>query len=288
MTKRYFTEVCVQVEPKIFKKISFEELLGIRKTNESLFILKYKDELYCPECNKAKLTLTYGIERQYLSANDVTAHDKEICDYYYESPTQEIISEYIKQKSPQEIHNQLLRLLGRQKLDTETVSTQNKIQPKYSIAQPITFTPANSFKIYSIPRQKIGSRVKGGDIFDEELFKYYYGTVKVNKIIKYHDTTGTCLNLYLVNVNNNNRICSINIKQLDLENQETRIWGFIKNAMNQLADGGIYEIAFCGEMKCNKVYLKETKQHKTYYSLYLSRSDYFAYLHIGDELNEYE
>lgn len=69
MSNLRFPDASVIKNSRFVKNITAEKLARIQDNNIQLFESQYKDNLYCPECNQAKLFLRNGTERYHTFLN---------------------------------------------------------------------------------------------------------------------------------------------------------------------------------------------------------------------------
>ncbi|WP_461255561.1 hypothetical protein [Treponema sp. R80B11-R83G3] len=233
------------------------ELIQIRTFDKECYTIKYKENLFCPDCKQARLGLEFGDKIKCLRTLKGELHIdncQHTPDVNIVNPKQ--IQEYLKTTSPLTIENNLLSLLSRLNFKQEDVSFNTKTS---SFVSSFTFQYTEKkikINVY-IPQQKIGNRK---NVFSYYIAQYYYGDIwlEIGKYSKEYDYVQ--LKIYsLQNMGKGGLICSVFVSKKN-DNLSTMVDKLLNKTEN-----GLYHIAFFGQM-----IMKNANDGKQYNNLYIT------------------
>lgn len=227
---------------------SIDEISDMRNNNISEFI-KIKDYLYCPECEKPRLTHNLCTERPSYFSTYVHEEHTMDCSLKNEKANSSLLSSLEDDESLDKLNNRLKSTLVSLFTDKKSKFNPLIIKTHSVTGDIVTSDFAGSTKNYYIPKKRITNGLSDDDI---DTIKIFYG-----KVCLRCKQIGDSYRLFLINKTNNKStlICSLYVS---------------KNVYNHL-DIQVNDYFECSIAFYSKISLN-LKDNKKYYNSVLTDS----------------
>lgn len=218
----------------------------------------HKDYLYCPSCRKARLLVNAGPKRKYISAISKKDHDKN-CPYLYAFVSKKEMKLYKKEKSPDEINNDLksfIRMIiafRNHDIQADKMLIETTAKTVYDVKKGDTTVKKR------IPQQKLNKNLAYN--FDNDVEKYYYGIVSSNEPETKQGFTNYTIKVF-------DGVDSVDLFTISINTDKSDL--NLINKLNRLINNEC-EIAFFGKIIENTAY-----KNKYYKNVYLYKDEYLV------------
>lgn len=245
--------------------IDISELNADCEHNSKNFYIKYKNNLYCDKCHKARLTYVQS-KTHYLKAIHISEHSPDcICTVNQDI---EFINNYFKENSDHKNIEQRLEGIIRRYLEKLTLTDTDP-----SIIDFDTIKDDDKARIKKPKNQKQLVRTQSlyslNDI-DETWseYRFFYGEVYLTAKEEKTNEDNTFIALKMFNKNNKQCLCSVAMP--------TVVFHYLKNKCNiefkdKITSSSLtYNVAFASRMKTT------FKDNNVYFSANIHHSDYIV------------
>ena len=186
---------------------SIDEVINYSESNNRN-IGPYHQDMYCPECKKAKLTFVHKTKkkRAYLRKIPSSNHESG-CSYNYEYVSNKTINTIVHSMSNAEIDDRLNAMMNMLCKDTSAKNeSSNNEATKSKNPMLIQCNTGNVIKSKAIPRKSLNCWVD----HNENIYAYYGKQVKLKVVEKHKKSDGSIF--YLLEIRTKNTKGEWNLK----------------------------------------------------------------------------
>lgn len=264
MSNLRFPDASVIRNSHFIMNITADKLADIQNRDILSYENDYRNNLYCPECNKAKLFLRNGTEKiPHFSQSKNSFHDDDCSLNFDRISSKKLQIMYNDNPDEYEIHNRLKKIIGLFFRNNKTgssplvVSVPKKKKGSSSSSGIVEETHVKA----SIPRRLVTS------LRDEDLnkIKIFYGEVYI-QWVKAPNSSLWNLRMYKGYNEHSKKFFGLCCNLIVTE----KVHNCIKKTPSYICNQHCY-IAFFGEIKENK-----SKNNKSYYNCLLKHSEFLT------------
>ncbi|WGE33961.1 hypothetical protein NYR61_10925 [Actinobacillus genomosp. 1] len=217
------------------REISIQAVANQIENNRDT-LARYKGNLFCPECRKARLSFV-------SKTNNRVAHfrmtqnqqHKDGCSYIHEYATKDIVTEYVKDLTEKQIENKLNAIMNMLcKSDARAVN--QSVNSEKNKNNPMVIHISQNNTNHSLRRKSLSGWL---DVDEKQLY-VFYGKVK----LAFEKKNGKCGDFYILHIKTKN---SNNEWKNKVNLTSSRIF-------ENINENSIYRIAMIGSL--NKKYMK--------------------------------
>lgn len=264
MSNLRFPDASVIRNSHFIMNITADKLADIQNRDILSYEKDYRNNLYCPECNKAKLFLRNGTEKiPHFSQSKNSFHDDDCSLNFDRISSKKLQIMYNDNPDEYEIHNRLKKIIGLFFRNNKTgssplvVSVSKKKKGSSSSSGIVEETHVKA----SIPRRLVTS------LRDEDLnkIKIFYGEVYI-QWVKTQNCSLWNLRMYKGYNEHSKKFFGLCCNLIVTD----KVHNYVKKTPSYICNQHCY-IAFFGEIEENK-----SKNNKAYYNCLLKRSEFLT------------
>lgn len=190
-----FEEALIKNQNQI---ININKIIDMKNNNE-LLLEKIKDDLYCPECGKAKLTLYLNVTNPFLKTKNNEVHNKN-CSMIQPQLSEEEVTDIFNNSSYDELLPYMEKVLSlldeKQKNEEHSKELKDKAKRKYKQQK-------------RLPIKRIDRPLNDEDY---NTIKWFYGNVNT-KFDVVESEKGTIYWLNVMSLDGSQNYCNIKISK---------------------------------------------------------------------------